>query len=86
MNSVEAETLALKALAYLAHSPDDLERFVALSGVTSADLKARADDPEILAAVLDFILTDDGRVTGFCEEAGIDPRVLHAARRVLPGA
>ena len=86
MNSVEAETLALKALAYLAHSPEDLERFVALSGVTSADLRARADDPEILAAVLDFILTDDGRVTGFCEEAGIDPRALHAARRALPGA
>jgi hypothetical protein len=86
VNPVEAETLALKALAYLAHSPDDLERFVALSGVTWGDLRARADDPEILAAVLDFVLMTDERVTGFCEEAGIDPRELHAARRALPGA
>lgn len=86
MNSTEAETLALKALAFLAHSPEDIDQFVALSGVAPADLRARADEPEILAAVLDFLLTDDTRVTGFCEEAGIDPRELHAARRALPGA
>ena len=86
MNSTEAETLALKALAFLAHSPDEIDRFVALSGVAPADLRARADEPEILAAVLDFLLADDTRVTGFCEEAGIDPRELHAARRALPGA
>jgi uncharacterized protein YaeQ len=86
VNSTEAETLALKALAFLAHSQEDIDRFVALSGVAPADLRARADEPEILAAVLDFLLTDDTRVTGFCEEAGIDPRELHAARRALPGA
>ena len=86
MNSTEAETLALKALAFLAHSQEEIDRFVALSGVAPADLRARADEPEILAAVLDFLLTDDTRVTGFCEEAGIDPRELHAARRALPGA
>jgi hypothetical protein len=86
VNPVDAEILALKALAYLAHSPDDLERFGALSGVTLADLKARADDPEILAAILDFILVSDDLITGFCETVEIDPRELHAARRALPGA
>lgn len=86
MNSTEAETLALKALAFLAHSQEEIDRFVALSGVAPADLRARADEPEFLAAVLDFLLADDTRVTGFCEEAGIDPRELHAARRALPGA
>ena len=86
MNAVDAETLALKALAYLAHSPDDLERFVALSGVTLTDLKDRAEDPENLAAVLDFILVSDDLITGFCETVEIDPRELHAARRALPGA
>jgi hypothetical protein len=86
VHSIEAETLALKALAFLAQSEEDLERFLALSGVTMVDLRSRADDPEILAAILDFMLTDDARVTGFCEAAGIDPRELHAARRALPGA
>jgi hypothetical protein len=86
VHSVDAETLALKALAFLAQSPDDLERFVALSGVTLADLRTRADDPEILAAILDFILVSDELITGFCETVEIDPRELHAARRALPGA
>ena len=86
MNTVEAEILALKALAFLAHSEEDLDRFVTLSGVSPADLRAQADQPEILAAVLDFILSDDARVTEFCAEAAIDPRELHAARRAVPGA
>jgi Protein of unknown function (DUF3572) len=86
VDSTQAETLALKALAFLAHSQEEIDRFVTLSGVAPADLRNRADEPEILAAVLDFLLTDDTRVTGFCEEAGIDPRELHAARRALPGA
>ncbi|HUO92436.1 MAG TPA: DUF3572 domain-containing protein [Rhizomicrobium sp.] len=86
MDPIKAETLALKALAYLAQSDEELERFVAISGVTPANLRARAGEPEILAAVLDFVLADDGRVTGFCEAAEIDPRELHAARRALPGA
>jgi len=86
VDPIKAETLALKALAYLAQSDEELERFVAISGVTPANLRARAGEPEILAAVLDFVLADDGRVTGFCEAAEIDPRELHAARRALPGA
>jgi hypothetical protein len=82
----EAEILAINALTFLAHSPEDLDRFVTLSGIMPQDLRARAGDPEILAAVLDFMLSDDSRVTAFCEEVGIDPRDLHAARRALPGA
>jgi len=86
VHAIEAETLALKALAFLAQSEEDVGRFVTLSGITGSDLRARAGDPEILAAVLDFILTDDGRIAAFCGDAGIDPRELHAARRALPGA
>jgi hypothetical protein len=82
----EAEILALKALTFLAQSEDDLRRFVTLSGIAPADLRVRAGDPEILAAVVDFLLTDDSRVTDFCESAEIDPRDLQAARRALPGA
>ena len=82
----EAEVLALKALTWLAQSPEDLDQFVALTGVTLSDLRTRAGDPEILAAVLDFLLTDDARLTGFCDFEATDPRTLQAARRALPGA
>jgi len=86
LQSLDAEILALKALTFLAQSPEDLERFVTLSGVTPPTLRERADEPEILAAVLDFLLADDARVTAFCESASIDPQTLQAARRALPGA
>lgn len=81
-----AEILALKALTFLAQSPDDLERFVALTGIAPADLRGRADDPEILAAVMDFLLADDARITNFCESHAIKPEILQSARRALPGA
>lgn len=81
----EAEILALKALTFLAQSPDELERFVALSGIRPADLRDRAGDGDILAAVMDFILADDTQITQLCEAADVDPRQLYLARRALPG-
>jgi hypothetical protein len=54
--------------------------------VAPGDLRERAGDPEILAAVLDFMLTDDSRIGAFCESLEIDPQTLQAARRALPGA
>jgi Protein of unknown function (DUF3572) len=86
MNSDQAEILALKALAFLAHSPEELDRFVSLSGLTPDDLRERAGEPETLAAVMDFLMAEDARVMGFCEEARIDPRELQNIRRALPGA
>jgi hypothetical protein len=86
LRSVEAEILALNALTFLAQSPEDMERFVNLTGIAPNDLRTRAGDPEILAAVLDFVLADDARITGFCEASAIEPRDIHAARAALPGA
>ncbi len=86
MKPAQAETLALRALTFLAQSPDDLQGFLAVSGVMPGDLRDRAGDPEILAAVLDFILADDARITGFCEHDACDPRLLQGARLALPGA
>jgi hypothetical protein len=86
LKPAEAETFALKALAFLAQSPEALDRFVAISGIEPGDLRERAGDPEILAAVMDFILADDARVTELCEALETDPRLLHLARQALPGA
>jgi hypothetical protein len=39
-----------------------------------------------LAAVLDFVLSDENLCTGFLAAEGIDAKTLHAARHALPGA
>jgi hypothetical protein len=81
-----AETIALKALAYLANQEDALARFLALSGADMAELRARAEEREFLASVADFLLADDALLTGFCEAEGMDVKSVHLARHILGGA
>jgi len=86
MQSSAAETLALKVLAFLAEDGEGLGRFLGLSGIHPQDLRQRADDPLVLAAVLDFLLGDDKLLLEFAQGEGVDPKIIHEARRALPGA
>ena len=83
--SAPAETVALQALGFLA-AADALGRFMSVSGADLDTIRARADDPEFLAAVMDFLLGDDALVTDFCAQEKLDPQSLHRLRRSLPGA
>jgi len=85
MRRSEAETLGLKVLAFLARDGDVLARFLVLSGIEIEDLRARAGDPELLGAVVDFLLGDDALLTAFAEEEALAPATIHAIRRALPG-
>ena len=86
MQSSAAQTLALNALRHIAGDGDMLGRFLRISGLEPDDLRQRAGDPELLAAVIDFLLSDEILCTGFLAVEGIDAKTLHAARRALPGA
>ena len=55
MDRLNAEILALKALNWAATVQGTLPRFVAHSGVELDDLRRQAGDPELLAALLDFL-------------------------------
>jgi hypothetical protein len=84
MNRSSAEILALEALSWIAESgaiPDFLDR----SGLEIADLRLRAGNPELLAAVLDFLLSQDSLTKSFCEIRELDAGQIHLARRALPG-
>ncbi|MBV9571200.1 MAG: DUF3572 domain-containing protein [Alphaproteobacteria bacterium] len=72
-------TLALKALAFIAGRPEILHRFLASSGADPASLRARADHPETLVAVLDFLLANEDLLAEFCSEQQIDFRSVHLA-------
>ena len=85
MHRAAAETLALKGLGHLAADGEALLRFLRFSGLEVADLRERAADPELLAAVVDFILTDEKLCESFLTAEQIQPHELHAARRALPG-
>ena len=83
MTPQSAEALALKALEFLANSPDNLDVFLSATGVNGSELLERAEEPAVLAAVVDFMLKDEGLLLEFCDTASIRPRDVHAAHDVL---
>ncbi len=85
MTPETAETIALQALAHLAAAEEDLDRFLAVSGLDAASLRTRAGEPEVLASVLDFLLQNEALLVHFCDTASIPPRDVHMAQHILGG-
>jgi Protein of unknown function (DUF3572) len=76
----DAETLAIKGLSFLAGHPEELGRFIALSGIEPAALRQCAADPAFLLGILDFLLADEALLMVFAEENGLSPSAIGAAR------
>lgn len=85
MNREAAETLALRALGWLAGNDELFGIFLGSTGASVADVAAAAGRPEFLSGVLDFLLMDDAWVTAFCDAEGIAYTVPMQARAALPG-
>lgn len=85
LSTEAAEELAISALAYLAGNPDALGRFLSLSGIGPADLRAAAREPGFLAGVLEFFLADESLLLSFVEEARVRPTMMAAAHHALAG-
>lgn len=80
-----AEATALKCLTWLiAH--DDLRLvFMGATGLGEDDLRDRYGEPELLAAVLDFLMMDDNWVIECCDSQGLPYQAISEARQGLPG-
>ncbi|HZT19680.1 MAG TPA: DUF3572 domain-containing protein [Dongiaceae bacterium] len=81
----DPETLALRVLAHVAMDEGLLARFLALSGLDAAGLKARAADPGLLGGLLDFVLQDETLVLRLAGELEVEPEAFARARGRLPG-
>jgi hypothetical protein len=80
-----AEAIALKALAWILGQPEEIDEFLGATGAAAGDLADRVTDPLFLAAVLEFLLTEDRRVIGFCDAVGLGYDQPMQARAALPG-
>ena len=85
MTGEQAETIALKALAWLAAEDDLLPVFMGLTGVAQSDLAERAAEPEFLVSVLDFLTMDDQWVVAFCDRLELPYETPLQAKMALPG-
>ena len=80
----DAQTVALKAIAFIAADEELLPRFVALTGCGADEIKSRIADPAFLGGVLDFILGDEPTLLAFAEAEQFAPETPMAARHKLP--
>ena len=80
-----AEMLAIQALTFIAEEPERFSRFLELSGIEGALLRAAASEPGFLAGVLEHMLGDESLLIAFADSAGIDPAEIARARSALGG-
>src|SRR5215467_14233189 len=81
-----AESLAVQALNFLATEPARLARFLALSGLEPASIRAAAAESGFLAGVLAHLGEQESLLREFAAEAGVTPAQVDRARRLLAGA
>jgi hypothetical protein len=78
-----AQTMALQGLAFLAEEPGRLQRFASVTGLDLGELKARADAPDLLAAVLEHLASDESLLLVFAASRGIAPEAVAPAIALL---
>ncbi|MDH7640371.1 DUF3572 family protein [Sphingomonas oryzagri] len=82
-NNPDSAALALSALAWTLSDQPRAERLLALTGLDSAELRARATDPSLLAAVLTFLESHEPDLLACAGALGVKPETLIAAHKEL---
>ena len=75
--------LALAALAATLGDERRAQRFLDLTGIGTADLRSKASDPSLLAALLRFLEAYEPDLMSVAEALGVAPSALVEARRQL---
>ncbi|WP_234794780.1 DUF3572 domain-containing protein [Xaviernesmea oryzae] len=83
--AVDAETIAVTALGWIAAEPEQISRFLALTGADVSDLRAAAAEPGFLAGVLDFVMSHEPTLMDFCAASELAPDAVAAAWQKLAG-
>lgn len=81
----KAQEIATEALIRLARDPELVGRFLAVSGIGPESIRDAAEEPGFLAGVLEFYMGDEALLLAFCENAGLRPTMIAAARFALAG-
>ena len=77
--------LALAALAATLGCERRAQRFLDLTGIGTDELRARAGEPALLAALLRFLEAHEPDLLSVSDELGVKPDALVEARHKLEG-
>ena len=83
LNSADPMIVALGALAVALRDDRRAQRLLELTGLTGDELRARAAEPAMLAAVLSFLEAHEPDLVAVAEEMQLSPQELVAARSAL---
>ena len=82
-NHADPWSLALAALAATLSDERRARRFLDLTGIGTEELRGRADEPALLAALIGFLEAHEPDLISVSEAVGVEPAGLAAAGRQL---
>lgn len=85
VTNLDAQTLALLALAWSLEDARRADRLLALTGLTTHDLRDRATEPALGAAVLAFLESYEPDLIACAAHLDVKPERLVGARAELEG-
>jgi hypothetical protein len=85
MKRAFALEIAEMVLIFLANRPEEIERFLTVSGLDVEELRARMEDPAILSAALNFLAGNESLAEEFSKDQNLKPgQLLHAMATLDP--
>ena len=81
----DARALGLLALATAVSDERRAHRFLDLTGIGTDELRARAGEPELLAALIRFLEAHEPDLVSVADAMDVRPEVLVASRIELEG-
>ncbi|MCC5969788.1 MAG: DUF3572 domain-containing protein [Pararhodobacter sp.] len=85
MTQAGAEHLAVQVLGWLAQDHARIAAFLAASGTAPGSLRERANEPDFLLAVIEFLMADEALLLDCCAALDLSPQTPADARAALPG-
>ena len=82
----DATALALRALVWTLVEPDRAMRLLSVTGLDPRDLRARAGEPQVLAAALAFLEAHEPDLIACAAALDVAPDALVRAHRELEAA
>ena len=82
----DPEAIALSALAATLSDERRARRFIELTGIGTDELRRRAGERSLLAALIAFLEAHEPDLISVAEEIGVEPATLAAIRHDLEGS
>jgi len=83
MTPENAENIAISGLQYIAGDETVLSQFLALTGLSAAELREIVQDKAFYSAILEFFLNHEPTLLAFTAHVQIDPANIQKAHFAL---